>query len=55
MEVFEGVKITKTEALRVAAVDLALQLHNWRNDVIVDSTRMIDDAKRIFDYLEQGV
>lgn len=54
MEVFQGVKITKPEAFRIAAVDLALKLHNWRSDLVVDADKIVEDAKRINNYLENA-
>jgi hypothetical protein len=55
MEVFAGVKITKVEAMRVAATELAILSHDWRGDITVKADAIIEDAKRIFTYLETGI
>ncbi len=55
MDVFQVVKgLTKPEALRIVATELAIELHNFRSDVTRDTERVIEDAKRIRDYLENG-
>ncbi len=54
MEVFSGVKITKPEAFRVAAMQLAIELHNFRSDVTRVTDKSVEDAKRIEDYLTNG-
>ena len=54
MEVFQSVKIVKAEALRIASVEFAIQLHNFRTDVTRETERLITDAKRINTYLETG-
>ncbi len=54
MEVFQTVKIVKAEALRIASVEFAIQLHNFRTDVTRDTEKVINDAKRINTYLELG-
>jgi hypothetical protein len=51
---FNEVKISKTEAFRVAAISRALQLNNYRYDVKRDTEEVIADAKRIYQYLTQG-
>jgi predicted RNA-binding protein with PIN domain len=54
MEVFQQIKITKDEAFRIAATALAIELHNFRTDVTRSKEELIEDAKRIKEYLENG-
>ncbi len=55
MNVFQLVKgLKKDEALRITAVELAIQLANFRTDVSRETERVITDAKRIREYLENG-
>jgi hypothetical protein len=54
MEVFQQIKITKDEAFRIAAIVLAVELHNFRTDIARETETFIDDAKRIKEYLENG-
>ncbi len=54
MEVFQLVKVTKPEAIRIASVEFAIQLHNFRSDLTRSTELVIESAKRIRDYLETG-
>ena len=55
MNVFQLVKgLIKDEALRITAVELATQLHNFRTDIPLNIEKVIIDAKRIKEYLDNG-
>jgi hypothetical protein len=54
LSLFKEVKISKTEAFRVAAISRALKMHNYRTDLTRDTEKVIADAKRIYQYLTQG-
>jgi hypothetical protein len=55
MDLFQVVKgLTKQEAIRISSVELAIRLHDFRDDVSVDNEKIIADAKRIVTYLETG-
>ncbi len=56
MEVYstKNAKISKDEAHRVASVYLAIQLHNFRSDMTRDTDGVVDDAKRILKFIEDG-
>jgi hypothetical protein len=42
------------ETRRIAAMELAINLHNFRSDVTRNTDKVIDDAKIIYTYLENG-
>lgn len=42
------------EKRREKAVELAIQLHNFRSDVTRETETVILDSKRIYEYLENG-
>jgi hypothetical protein len=54
MEVFDNVKIDKTEAIRIASLEFAIQLHNFRSDLPRETVKVIKDAKRIRRWLTYG-
>jgi hypothetical protein len=55
MELFQLVKgLKKEEAIRMVAVELAIQLHNFRSDVSRNTDAVIDDSKRIYTYITNG-
>jgi hypothetical protein len=55
MELFQVVKgLTKQEAVRITSVELAIRLHDFRDDVSIDVDKVILDAKKIVTYLETG-
>lgn len=47
-------KVSKEEERREKAMELAIQLHNFRSDVSRSTEKTIEDAKRIEGYLEDG-
>jgi hypothetical protein len=54
-DLFQEVKgLTKDEALRITAMELANELHNFRSDVPRDEAEVVETAKRIFTYLTTG-
>jgi hypothetical protein len=54
MELWNLNKINKDEAFRIQAVDFAIKLHNFRDDITRDPEKIINDAKRIETYLKGG-
>jgi hypothetical protein len=44
----------KVEERRKTAMELAIELHNFRSDITRDTEKVITDAKRIGEYLENG-
>jgi hypothetical protein len=48
------VVVTDEELRRVTAMQLAINLNNFRNDISRDTEKVITDAKRIGEYLENG-
>ncbi len=53
MNLFQPVKITKAEAIRIISVELAIQLHNFRTDLARETEKVIEDAKQIETYLKE--
>jgi hypothetical protein len=56
MNLFQVIKgLTKEEAFRMVAMELAIELRNFRGDVTRNTNDVIVDAKLIFTYLETGI
>jgi predicted DNA-binding protein len=54
-DLFQLVKgLNKDEAIRIAAMELANQLNNFRNDLSRSTEKVVKDAKRIEQYLTLG-
>jgi hypothetical protein len=54
-EVFQEAKITKPEAMRIKSIEITVSMHNFRSDLTRNIDKVISDAKRIQQYLEDGI
>jgi hypothetical protein len=53
-ELFQPIKIKKPEAMRIKSIEITISMHNFRSDLSRDIEKVVTDAKRIQQYLEDG-
>lgn len=52
---YKDVKVKEDEFRRITSMGLAIKLSNFRSDIGRDTEKVISDAKRIGEYIEDGI